>query len=274
MQSGCICCTIRGDLSEAIRGLYARRERGEVSFARLVIETTGLADPTPILATIMHDPQIRHHFQLENVITTVDAVNGSTHLQRQPESVKQAALADNIIVTKADLADAADVDALEARLTLLNPSARRWRSANAPPPAEWLLAEGDLNASSGTSTAASGGARAWRPRSRCQPSRCTYPGLHANFRWQHRLECLCDLVHLVASQSWRGCATGERDAQGCGRRRAGRDQRGAALGASSGSSGGMARRLAAVPVDIHCARSLSRGHRALFRRVSFFTGRD
>ena len=77
MRSGCICCTIRGDLSEAIRGLYAQRERGDVTFARLVIETTGLADPTPILATIMHEPQIRHHFQLASVITTVDAVNGA-----------------------------------------------------------------------------------------------------------------------------------------------------------------------------------------------------
>ena len=142
MQSGCICCTIRGDLSEAIRGLYARRERGEVTaFARLVVETTGLADPTPILSTIMHEPQIRHHFRLGNVIATVDAVNGAAHLDRQPESVKQAAVADRIVVTKADLADPAQVEALEARLARLNPSARRWRSANAPPPAELLLHE-------------------------------------------------------------------------------------------------------------------------------------
>ena len=142
MQSGCICCTIRGDLSEAVRGLYARRERGEVpAFARLVVETTGLADPTPILSTIMHEPQIRHHFRLGNVITTVDAVNGAAHLDRQPESVKQAAVADRIVVTKADLADPAQVDALETRLARLNPSARRWRSANAPPPAELLLHE-------------------------------------------------------------------------------------------------------------------------------------
>jgi G3E family GTPase len=143
MQSGCICCTIRGDLSEAIRGLYTRRERGDVTFARLVIETTGLADPTPILATIMHEPQIRHHFQLASVITTVDAVNGDAHLRRQPESVKQAALADSIIITKADLVETDDISALEARLTLLNPAARYWRSANAPPPAEWLRAQDD-----------------------------------------------------------------------------------------------------------------------------------
>lgn len=142
MQSGCICCTIRGDLSEAIRSLYAQRERGEVAaFSRLVVETTGLADPTPILSTIMHEPQIRHHFRLGNVIATVDAVNGVAHLERQPESVKQAAVADRIVVTKADLADPAQVMELEGRLTRLNPSARRWRSANAPPSAELLLGE-------------------------------------------------------------------------------------------------------------------------------------
>jgi G3E family GTPase len=142
MQSGCICCTIRGDLSEVIRSLYARRERGEVTaFVRLVVETTGLADPTPILSTIMHEPQIRHHFRLGNVIATLDGVNGAAHLDRQPESVKQAAVADRIVVTKADIAEPAQVDALEARLARLNPSARRWRSANAPPPAELLLHE-------------------------------------------------------------------------------------------------------------------------------------
>ncbi len=139
MASGCVCCTIRGDLASAIRDLYARRERGEVAFARLVLETTGLADPTPILSTVMHEPQIRHHFRLGNVVATVDAVNGATQLDRQPESVKQAALADRIVVTKADLAEPATLAALEARLARLNPAARRWRSANAPPPAEALF---------------------------------------------------------------------------------------------------------------------------------------
>ncbi|MEA2726274.1 MAG: hypothetical protein QOF70_749 [Acetobacteraceae bacterium] len=144
MQSGCICCTIRGDLAEVIRGLYARRDRGEVAFSRLVIETTGLADPTPVLATIMHEPQIRHHFQVACVIATVDAVNGAVHLQRQPESVKQAALADRIVITKVDLTDLAGLRALEARLERLNPSARRWRSANTPPPPDWVLAEDEI----------------------------------------------------------------------------------------------------------------------------------
>jgi G3E family GTPase len=146
MQSGCICCTIRGDLAEAIRSLYAQRERGDATFSRLFIETTGLADPTPILSTIMHEQQIRHHFQLGRVVATVDAVNGAAHLRQQPESVKQAVVADSIIITKVDLADTAGMSALEAQLARLNPSARRWRSANTPPPPEWVLAEDSLRA--------------------------------------------------------------------------------------------------------------------------------
>ena len=88
LQSGCVCCTIRGDLSAAMQDLYAKRERGEIiPFRRLVIETTGLADPVPILSTVMTEPVLRHHFRLGNVVTTVDAVSGLTNLERQPESV-------------------------------------------------------------------------------------------------------------------------------------------------------------------------------------------
>ena len=78
LQSGCLCCTIRGELSAAIRDLHSKRERGLVPpFRRLVIESTGLADPFPILSTVQADPVLRHHFRLGNVITTVDAVNGA-----------------------------------------------------------------------------------------------------------------------------------------------------------------------------------------------------
>jgi G3E family GTPase len=142
MQSGCVCCTIRDDLAGAIRSLHERREAGTVPpFRRLIIETTGLADPTPVLATIMSDPVIRHHFRLGNVITTVDAVNGEAHLDRQPESVKQAAVGDRLLVTKVDIADPAAVLRLEARLAGLNPTALRFRSANAAVPLSLLVGE-------------------------------------------------------------------------------------------------------------------------------------
>src|SRR5215813_6778241 len=104
LQSGCVCCTIRGELSAAIKNLHSRREQGTLPpFRRLVIESTGLADPFPILSTVRSDPVLQHHFTLGNVITTVDAVNGSRQLDTQPESVKQAAVADRQVLIKTDL---------------------------------------------------------------------------------------------------------------------------------------------------------------------------
>ena len=88
-----------------------------------MVETTGLADPVPILSTVMAEPVLRHHFRLGNVITTVDAVNGLMHLERQEESAKQAAVADRIVITKTDIADASGVAELRRRLARLNPAA-------------------------------------------------------------------------------------------------------------------------------------------------------
>jgi G3E family GTPase len=124
LQSGCICCTIRGDLRDAIRSLYDRRERGVIPpFDRLVIETTGLADPTPIISTLLADPVVKHHFRLGTVVTTVDAVNGLQHLAENPESVKQVAVADRIVLTKADIADQPVAEKVRAALRHLNPTA-------------------------------------------------------------------------------------------------------------------------------------------------------
>ena len=124
LQSGCICCTIRGDLATAIRGLYERRERGETpAFGRLVIETTGLADPVPVLSTVMYDRVLQHHFRVGNVVTTVDAVNGAANLGQYPECQKQAAVADRLVLTKLDIADAALLPDLQAQLAQVNPSA-------------------------------------------------------------------------------------------------------------------------------------------------------
>src|SRR5580698_6005910 len=107
LQSGCLCCTIRGELSAAIKDLHSKRERGMVpAFRRLVVESSGLADPFPILSTVQADPVLRHHFRLGNVVTTVDAVNG---LGRS-ESIKQVAVADRLVLTKTDIADAATVE--------------------------------------------------------------------------------------------------------------------------------------------------------------------
>ncbi|GAB4228554.1 MAG: GTP-binding protein [Kiloniellaceae bacterium] len=124
LNSGCLCCTVRGDLIAGMRDLFKRRVKREVpSFQRLVIETTGLADPAPILQTIMSDPLLSERFRLDGVIATVDAVNGMATLDRHIESVKQAAVADRILLTKSDLADTEALNALEERLRELNPAA-------------------------------------------------------------------------------------------------------------------------------------------------------
>ena len=113
-----------GDLSSAIRKLYEQRERGTIpAFTRLLIETTGLADPTPVLATVMHDPVLQHHFRPGNVIATVDAVHAAGQLERHPESRKQVALADRLVLTKTDLSSTGSVHSLTGALSVLNPAA-------------------------------------------------------------------------------------------------------------------------------------------------------
>jgi G3E family GTPase len=124
MASGCLCCTVRGDLVTALRGLYFRRAHGEVpAFKRLVIETTGLADPAPVLHTLMEDPILEAYYRLDGVVTTVDAINAMSQLDKQFESVKQAAVADRIVLTKTDMAPAVEVARVGERLRALNPGA-------------------------------------------------------------------------------------------------------------------------------------------------------
>lgn len=128
LNSGCLCCTVRSDLVDSMRELYAKRANGEVpAFRRVVIETTGLADPAPVLHTLMTDPMLGARFRFDGIVTTVDAVNGAATLDHHRESVKQAAVADRILVTKADIADEATIEALDERLRQLNPSAPIYR---------------------------------------------------------------------------------------------------------------------------------------------------
>ena len=124
LSSGCLCCTIRGELADAIKGLHARRARGEIPpFARIVIESSGLADPLPIIATITADPVLKHHFRMGAVVTTVDAVNGLDQLARQPESTAQAAVADRLVLTKTDLCEPLAIASVVAGLRAVNPDA-------------------------------------------------------------------------------------------------------------------------------------------------------
>jgi G3E family GTPase len=126
MSSGCLCCTIRGDLVSTLEDLLKRRDNNRISpFQRVLIETTGLADPAPVLHTIMFHPYLMLRYRLEGVITLVDAVNGSSTLDKHEESVKQAAVADRLVLSKTDLVkDDAALAALKQRLHALNPAAR------------------------------------------------------------------------------------------------------------------------------------------------------
>ena len=124
MQSGCLCCTIRGDIADTLVNLFVDRAKGRIpGFERVVIETTGLADPAPILHALMQDPIVAERYMVDGVVTTVDAVNGSATLDAQIEAVKQAAVADRLLLTKCDVASAEERQALEARLAALNPGA-------------------------------------------------------------------------------------------------------------------------------------------------------
>lgn len=124
LSSGCLCCTVRGDLVNTFRDLTARRDAGEVKpFKRVVIETTGLADPAPVLHTLMSDPVVAERCRLESVVTLVDAVNGGSTLDHHTEAVKQAAVADRLVLTKIDLAEQTAVQHLRHRLQHLNPGA-------------------------------------------------------------------------------------------------------------------------------------------------------
>ena len=127
LSSGCLCCNLRGDLVTALEKLLRNLDNGRASFKRVVVETTGLADPAPLLQTAMSHPYLVMRFRLDGVVTLVDAVNGNATLDHHPEAVKQAAVADRLVLTKTDLVNTpereAARDALLRRLHKLNPAA-------------------------------------------------------------------------------------------------------------------------------------------------------
>lgn len=125
MSNGCICCSVAGDMVTALRDLYFKRANGDVpDFRRVVIETTGLADPAPIMHTLIEMPLVAARYSLAGIVTTVDGAHGEAQLNTHFESVKQAAVADRLVITKADTVAREKIEALKARLTALNPGAR------------------------------------------------------------------------------------------------------------------------------------------------------
>lgn len=140
LSNGCVCCALRGDLSDELRDLLDRRDAGEIPwFRRVVIETTGVAQPAPIVQTLLADPLLPHHFSLDAIVATVDGVHGL----RGPEALEQVAAADTLVVTKSDLAEQEELDALEVELARLNPAARTVRASFGDVEAELLLSGSD-----------------------------------------------------------------------------------------------------------------------------------
>jgi G3E family GTPase len=144
MPAGCICCTIRGDLSKTLTSLVARRARGDLAFDRVVIEATGLADPGPIHHTLLVDRVLAANYALDGIVTAVDAVLGVETLQRHEEAKTQIAMADRIVLTKCDLADSKMIKALTARLDQLNPGAQRITANKGAVPSGVLFGLGSL----------------------------------------------------------------------------------------------------------------------------------
>ncbi|GGC79693.1 ATP-binding protein [Chelatococcus reniformis] len=124
LAAGCLCCTVRGDLVATLEDLLRRRDNGRIApFRRVIIETTGLADPAPVLQAVLRHPYLAQRYALAGVVVTIDAVNGTGTLDAHEEAVKQVAVADRLVLTKADMADAETVARLRARVRQLNPLA-------------------------------------------------------------------------------------------------------------------------------------------------------
>ncbi|MBM4763171.1 GTP-binding protein [Bacillus sp. B15-48] len=130
MNNGCICCTVRGDLIRILRTLVFSMEEGKVKFDRVLIETTGLADPAPVAQTFFMDELLSNKFEVDSIITVVDSKHISRHLDGHDEAQEQIAFADVIIVNKTDLVSDDDLKSLERRLTNINPAAKRLHAQN------------------------------------------------------------------------------------------------------------------------------------------------
>jgi G3E family GTPase len=144
LAAGCLCCTVRGDLVATLEDLLRRRDNNRITpFRRVVIETTGLADPVPVLAAVLYHPYLSQRYAVQGVVTAIDAVGGEVLIDHHPEALRQAAIADRIVITKADLAtDAAALPRLEGRLHELNPGATIVHAVAGDAPAETILGGG------------------------------------------------------------------------------------------------------------------------------------
>jgi G3E family GTPase len=151
LDSGCVCCTLRVDLVHTMRELWLKRSNGVIpQFERVLLETSGLADPAPILHTLINDPHLSQHYRFDGMLTVVDSQYGARQMSRQFESVKQVAMADVLIYSKTDLVDAQTLSALQVKVKRLNPQAKALISSTEGVEVASLLNLGLYDASSKT----------------------------------------------------------------------------------------------------------------------------
>ena len=149
LPGGCLCCSVRGDLVTSLEDILRGQDNGKnTPFRRVVIETTGLADPASVLHAVMTHPYLVQRYRLDGVVTLVDAVNANATLDEHREAVKQAAVADRLVLTKTDLASAEEIASLRARLKALNPGAPILDAAKGEASAAALLDAGLYDPSS------------------------------------------------------------------------------------------------------------------------------
>lgn len=143
LSGGCICCNMRDDLVNELKDMLNSYERKEIEMDRVVIETTGLADPAPILFSMLMDPLLTNHYFVDCVVCCLDAANGELHIKENPESIKQIVTSDKIIITKTDIVSEEEIDALEERVRSLNPVANIMKAANGNIPPEMIFSSSE-----------------------------------------------------------------------------------------------------------------------------------
>jgi G3E family GTPase len=182
LAGGCVCCRVAGELVGALRDLHFQRAAGKVpGFRRVILETTGLADPAPLLATLVELPLVAARYSLAGVVTVVDAMHGARTLEDHGEAVKQAAMADLVVISKCDLASEESIAALEAQVRAINPAAPCLRSGAAPPDLARLLETG-LHRGSGRIADAEGWLRSGAYRRMGSPAPRHAAGI-VSFSW-------------------------------------------------------------------------------------------
>lgn len=130
LDSGCICCTMRGDLPKALRTLFNRAQRKDIPVPkRVVLETSGISDPAPVIHSLISDPYIAARFRCDGVVTVVSATHGEAQIEQHLEALKQVVMADRLIISKCDASEPLAIDALAQRLATLNPGAPQVKSA-------------------------------------------------------------------------------------------------------------------------------------------------